>query len=88
MLIVDFTLDSLSSIRSRSTNRSIAKEHLSGEVCSHLKLPRGKIRKEMEKRVNMALGALKRRGRVKEYKTPHNVRRIRLVKDDHPLFTS
>jgi len=42
----------------------------------------------MEKRVNMALGALKRRGRVKEYKTPHNVRRIRLVKDDHPLFTS
>lgn len=66
------------SLRER-TNNSIALKSMTGAVCKTLGLSlRGKRRKQFAKRINMNIGALKRKGVVEEYKTAKNVR-IRLV---------
>ena len=60
-------------------NNSIALKGITRAVCKTLGLSlRGKRREQFTKRINMNVGALKRKGVVEEYKTAKNVR-IRLV---------
>lgn len=67
-------------IKKRASNRSIIKDRLADEVCKELKMPRGKIRDEIKPKINIAVGAMKRKGVLKEYTTPSNVIRFKLLK--------